>query len=224
MSVISIYTVRLGIIERIGIKLGILSYDYTKAPDYWAVNGWTNSLKSLKLNVDAAFLGNSITYSFPLNNYFKEMSVCNLGYPGDDLDGILMRVEMLKAINPKKIFVMGGINGLKDMSEKDFHHKYEMLIQNIKESIPQAQIYIQSILPVNHIVYSNYGDNKEIYRFNQIIKEIAFDNSCEYIDLYDIYIHKGELPAEFTKDGIHLYPKAYDKWANIIKPFMMEGN
>lgn len=33
----------------------------TDAPDYWARNGWTNTLQKLDYDADIAFFGNSIT-------------------------------------------------------------------------------------------------------------------------------------------------------------------
>lgn len=214
--------VRSGYAKRIGVKLGLVEYDQKSVPDYWAVDGWTNSLEKLNLKVDVAFFGNSITRMSSFDEYFKDVSICNLGYAGDNLDGMLRRVKMLKAVHPEKIFVMGGINGLKDISEQDFRLKYEHLLSDIRDSLPDAEIFVQSMLPVNHTVYHLYGDNQRISSFNGIIKDIASRKSVRYIDLYSLYLRNGELPSELTMDGIHLYPHSYQLWAQEISPFLKE--
>ncbi len=214
--------IKSGYAKRIGVKLGLVAYDQRSAPDYWAVDGWTNSLEKLNLEVDVAFFGNSITRMSPFDEYFKNISICNLGYAGDNLDGMLHRVKMLKAVHPKKIFVMGGINGLKDISEQDFRLKYEKLLSNMKDSLPDAEIFVQSMLPVNHKVYHLYGDNQKISTFNEIIRDIAFHQSLPYIDLYSLYLQNGELPSDLTMDGIHLYPQSYQLWAKAISPFLIK--
>lgn len=61
--------------------------------------------------VDVVFYGNSITCGSSFQDYFPEVSICNLGYPGDNLDGLTSRSYMIATVKPEKVFVMGGING-----------------------------------------------------------------------------------------------------------------
>lgn len=42
-------------------KLDMVETLSTDAPDYWARNGWTNTLQKLDYDADIAFFGNSIT-------------------------------------------------------------------------------------------------------------------------------------------------------------------
>ena len=43
------------------------------------------------------------------------------------------------------------------------------------------------------------------------------------IDLYRLYVGAdGELKETYTKDGVHLFPKHYDKWSNAIRPYIYQ--
>ena len=118
---------------------------------------------------------------------------------------------------------MAGINGLLIQTEQKFTEKYATLVDSIKLAVPTAKIYLQSILPVNPSMKSGIVFKKEkIARCNEIIRNIAKQKGCVYIDLYKLYAIDGIMPEELTPDGVHLYPKAYDRWAEEIKKYIAE--
>ena len=204
-------------------RLGIVKTDPTERGDYWCIQGWTNTLEKLHLDVDVVFFGNSITRGSSFEEYFPNVSICNLGYPGDNTDGMLLRVNQIKAVNPEKIFIMAGINGLHIQTEQVFTEKYATMVDSVKQAVPNAKIYLQSILPVNPSMESGKIFNKEkISKCNEIIRRIAEQKDCVYIDLYRLYAVDGIMPTELTRDGIHLFPKAYDRWANEIQKYIYE--
>jgi lysophospholipase L1-like esterase len=136
---------------------------------------------------------------------------------------MLLRTNQIKAVNPEKVFVMAGINGLLIQTEQKFTEKYATLVDSIKLAVPTAKIYLQSILPVNPSMKSGIVFKKEkIARCNEIIRNIAKQKGCVYIDLYKLYAIDGIMPEELTPDGVHLYPKAYDRWAEEIKKYIAE--
>ena len=204
-------------------RIGVLKPDPTRRGDYWCIQGWTNTLEKLHLDVDVVFFGNSITRGSSFEKYFPNVSICNLGYPGDTTDRMLLRVNQIKAVRPEKVFVMAGINGLHRQSEQAFTEKYTTLVDSIKRAVPSAKIYLQSILPVNPTMELGKSFDKEkIVKCNEIVKEVARQKGCTYIDLYKLYASGGILPAELTRDGIHLLPKSYDRWANEIRKYIEE--
>jgi len=212
-------------INKVAIKLGIVEKEAIESPDYWAIVGWDNTLKKLNLDVDVVFYGNSITCGSSFDKYFPNVTICNLGYPGDNLDGLTNRAYMISHVKPEKIFVMGGINGLKWMTDDVFREKYFKMVNEIKRQNPYASVYLQSILPINNSIFKKellYGSNTKIERFNNIIKDIAEESSCVYIDLFPLYSVDNELGTEYTKDGVHLKPEHYDIWANTIIDYIYE--
>lgn len=129
---------------------------------------------------------------------------------------------MLQAAHPKKIFIMAGTNDLVHISIEEYKQLYLSLLTAIKDSIPDAQIFIESVLPTNHEM-ENYAPNNKVQKANRVAKELASKMGLKYINLYDLYVDKhNELPQKITKDGVHLYPQYYDRWAKAIKPLIYE--
>lgn len=222
VSIIFIGYIKTDFIKRQLVKFGISKIENTGRADYWCINGWTNTLYKLNLNVDVVFFGNSITAGSSFHKYFTDRSICNLGYPGDNLTGMMARVQQIKIVKPEKVFVMGGINGLKQMPLKVFEKQYRELVIAIKDTVPTAEIYLQSILPVSNSK-SGVASNKKISDCNLIIRDIAKSLSCKYIDLYSLYIKNDEMNQDFTRDGVHIKEEHYDKWAAAICPFIYDS-
>lgn len=201
-------------------KLDMVETLSTDAPDYWARNGWTNTLQKLDYDADIAFFGNSITCMSNFQKSFPDKKIINLGYPGDTMKGMMLRMDMLKAVRPKKVFMMAGINGLKTKKMSQFAVEYCALVDFVQMSLPHSRLYLQSILPVHADVYNQYGDNHKIVLANSIIKQIASKKGCIYIDLFSLYCREGMLPKELTLDGVHLHPNAYLRWTDAIRKYV----
>ncbi len=209
----------------IGSKLGVCTVPEQRRSDFWCINSWTNCIKKLELDNQIVFFGNSITAGSNFHQSFPDKEICNMGYSGNTLDDLMARIKMVKAVHPEKIFLMGGINGLRITPLNAFEEKYENLVKNIEDSIPDAKIYLQSILPINPKMKlgKKLGDiNDKIIECNHIIKNIANKHGITYIDLYSHYAKEGILPEEITLDGIHLKQESYDQWVAVIKPYIYE--
>lgn len=206
--------------SRMGERMGICERDPLTRGDYWCIQGWTNTLKKLDYDADVVFFGNSITCGGNFQDYFPNIKTCNLGYPGDNMDGMMLRIGQVKSVTPEKVFVMAGINGLQYQIEEVFENKYQRMVDTIKSSVPEAEIYLQSILPVNHSMSNVYTNSDKILKANEIIAKIAARSNCIYVDLWSLYEKDGEMPKELTRDGVHLFPEAYDRWAQEIKKYI----
>lgn len=180
-------------------------------------------MKQLDYKADIAFFGNSITYYGRFQEAYRDKRIVNLGYPGDNLDGMLRRVEALKAVHPDKVFLMGGINGLKNMEPETFRWKYSLLVDSIRKALPNSQLYRQSILPVSKNREKDYGTNEKIALANSLIQRIAAERECVYIHLHSLYMNHGEMPDSLVRDGIHLCDKAYDRWYEYERPYIYDN-
>ena len=136
------------------------------------------------------------------------------------MDGVMLRVGQIRAVHPEKVFVLTGINVLHWETDKVFERKYQRMVDSIKSAAPQAEIYLQSILPVNHSMCKGYASSEKIIKSNETIAKIAARSNCVYVDLWSLYEKDGEMPKELTRDGVHLFPEAYDRWANEIKQYI----
>lgn len=186
--------------------------------DQDCVNSWNNCIEKLGMDVDVVFFGDSETAGGNFQKAFPDIKSINLGYIGEDVKGMLRRVETIAAVNPKQVFLMAGINGLQQQTMEDFEFWYAALVDAIRNAVPDAELYIESILPVTS--YSDYCDNSKIREANTILQRMAIERNSPYIDVYSAYAHDGALPDEMSYDGLHLTEEAYSIWYESIKELM----
>ena len=182
--------------------------------DECCVASWNNCISKLNMNVDVVFLGDSHTAGGDWQEAFPDVKSINLGYIGEDVKGMLRRVDAIAAVHPKKVFVMAGINGLQQQSLSDFEYWYAALVDSIRCAVPDAELYIESILPVTS--YSDYCDNTKICKANTILQRLAAERNVPYVDIYEEYAHEDALPDSMSIDGLHLTIEAYSIWYNAI--------
>ena len=172
--------------------------------------------------VDVVFFGDSITRGGDFENYFSGVKVVNLGVNGDRLDDLYERVPQVVSYNPRKVFLLGGINSLRDDNIEECSKKYESLLDLLRSSLPQCEIYVQSVLPVSNTVIAPFqlASNKSVISFNKLIKAAAEKRSIEYIDIHSLYYLGGELDASLTSDGLLLIPPAYGRWVEAVRKYV----
>ena len=165
-------------------KLGI---DVTDATDY-SLYSWNSSLEQLVYDADIVFIGDSLTRGENFQEYFPESKIINLGRSGDTLSGISERSHVIARFTPEKIFVMGGFNSIKTNSIADIITQYEEMVIDLNNENPKAEIYIQSILPVQKKIEEGRLTIKNIVKLNDELKSMAERNGVIYIDIYSVYV------------------------------------
>lgn len=209
-------------------KMGIIEYNITNNRhliEIRCLEGWANSLSKQNIIADVAFYGNSITYESDFQKIFPQINIINFGCNRDDLDDLIHRSFLIKSVHPHKIFLLGGINSVINVPLEEFKHKYIALVDTIRKDNPYAQLYLQSLLPVNveMEIGSRYRDcQNKIKEANAIIKNIALSKGCHFVDLYTVYQIDDLMPRKYTRDGLHLIPEAYSIWAKTIYPYLAE--
>lgn len=184
----------------------------------WHLEAWKRSLQSIDYEAEIAFFGDSITYDGKWENYFKNKKIINLGLPGDTLKQAIDRVDMLSYTNPKKVFVMLGINTFK--REKNITivlNQYEELVEAILQTHVCTDIYIQSVLPVSKEKERDYVNNKSLAEFNDKLREIADVKGIHYIDLFSVFVEDGMMNDIYSYDGVHLTEEGYKLWVSILE-------
>lgn len=181
------------------------------------LQAWTNSLRQMNTKADIVFFGDSLTYYGDFSSVFPDKVVCNLGLRGDTIQGLIDRVDQVKILEPKLVYVMAGINDVACKNNDDFEFLYNGLISRIMTESPTSSIVIQSILPVNEKDFEISCCNEQIINCNNIIRYIAGRYNLHYIDLFRQYLNNGYLSKIKTIDGIHLIPPAYKDWYSLLK-------
>ena len=200
--------------RKILMKLGLVEQS---CPINWAAFSWNSCMEKLEYRADVVFFGDSIIRGGNFHKRFQHLKIVNLGSSGDSLAAMIRRIDGARVLSPKKVFLLGGINGLTDMNIKKTAAKYEELLNKLQEKIPAAQIYVHSVLPISRKKQLQICKNSTIIKFNEMIKEIASRKGLEYVELHSSYFKNGELNPAMTKDGIHLLPEAYESWYERIE-------
>lgn len=189
----------------------------------WKMKAWEACLKKINYKADIAFLGDSITHLSQFQKDFPDKEIISLGVPGYCVAAFWEYVEMLKASGAEKVFIMGGINGLKDGQSDEIIADYRALLDYINEVVPNRKFYIQSALPVTESAQERYCKNDTVRLYNEKLKALAEEYKATYIELHKFFLdEKGNLKENLTGDGVHPFPAVYKKWVEEIKPYIYE--
>ncbi len=170
------------------------------------------------------FLGNSITQIGDWKKLLNDTTVINRGIAGDITFGVLKRLDDVIKRQPSKLFLLIGINDIgKDIPDAVIANNIRKIIVRVQAESPSTKIYVQSILPVNPDVPKfpqHYDKQEHVVSTNKLIKKVAEDTHCHYINIHDLFTDKqGKLDAKYTPDGLHLSPSGdgYQKWVAYLR-------
>lgn len=129
-------------------------------------------------------------------------------------------IDALAQTSCQRIYVMFGVNELGWPSAGGFKQKYAELIRAIRQARPEAEIYVQSILPIS----KEKSESSEMYKqskinaFNQALSQMADEEGVHYLNVASAVIGgDGYLPPEASSDGIHLTKAYCKKWVDYLK-------
>jgi len=174
---------------------------------------------------DIVFLGNSLTDGCEFNELFNNSHIKNRGINGDIIQGLIDRVGPIIAGQPKKIFILSGVNDVSHGVDGDsIGRAMEKLIVMIKQGSPRTQIYLQSMLPFNNNVREwklLTGREQVVRDGNQALEAVAKRQGVTWINLYPLFDDgTGHLRADLTNDGLHLLGPGYIIWRDAIKQYV----
>ena len=171
------------------------------------------------------FLGDSLSDGAEWSELLSRQDILNRGISGDTSTGVLDRLDEVVRHQPKKIFLLIGINDIaRDISPEQICHNIFSILKRIKKDSPATQVYVQSLLPVNdrYNKFSSIIKNASLIPLvNKELEANAQQYHYTYIDLNTRMVNSfGKLKDEFTNDGVHLLQGGYKHWAEIIKPYL----
>ena len=187
--------------------------------------------KELLKKENFVFLGDSITDWYPFEELYEDMPIVNSGVAGYKTQDVLKNLKsMIYDYNPTKVFILIGTNDLNDknITEETTYENIKKIISNIKENRPEAEIYLQSIYPINNtdndkIKKDTVGirTNKDIISLNNKLEDYCNKNDVTYINMYDNLLDEDKnLKIKYTDDGLHLSGLGYIKVTRILLPYL----
>lgn len=173
-------------------------------------------------SADIVFLGNSITAGGNWAELLGRERVVNRGIGGDNTVGMLHRLSFVVRLRPKLCFIMAGINDLyADAPVDRVFRNYQMIVDSlVREGITPV---IQSTLHVHPRWKRAEVKNLEVAALNVLLKQLARSGGWEYIDINAVLSEDGILKEEFTTDGVHLTPAAYERWRDLLEPVIVRN-
>lgn len=165
-------------------------------------------------DTDIVFVGDSITARFEWDEYFTEYTVANRGIDSDVTEGVLNRLDTIISQTPEKIFLMIGINDIRQgIAPEATLTNYEKILDELMTTLPDCQIYVQSILPVHT---STGIDNTDVQSLNLSLEELAKSKGLTYLDIYSS-VADSENNFTYTVDGVHPTGEGYEIWTGIVE-------
>jgi len=167
-----------------------------------------------------AFVGDSITQDYPVNEYFFGKTVYNRGIGGDTTEGLLKRLdESVFDLEPRVVVLLIGTNDFAVLGSKPDIVAVNLLkiVTTIREKLPDVGIYLESVYPVNEKVdpFSvSIRKNTDIRELNRLLAPFE---AVTYVDLWPTLADKdGRLQRDYTPDGLHLNEQGYRQVTEIL--------
>jgi lysophospholipase L1-like esterase len=191
-----------------------------------------NSIVNGENSFEIAMVGDSITEGGNWNQLLSREDVANLGIGGDSIEKLPYRLYDIYLVNPKKCFLMLGINDIRifhfnNNSIKNIYEKYKAIINDIRSH--NIEVVVESTLNISEKMKTlksgiNERDLKEINvdvnKLNELLKIYCNEQNILYVDLNKEMTIDGFLEKQYTYDGLHLGRKGLEKWRDIILPYL----
>lgn len=169
------------------------------------------------------FIGDSLTVGLSMYGSLKNATFfCINGMGASEaltrnMDGVTLDA-LLDVKQYDAVYIMLGVNDM-GSKRKSYLTSYGTLLGHVQEKQPDADIVIQSILPVTSAYTAEHPkiNNDEIRERNAALAELADSESIFYLDLNTFFVDEaGNLSASQARDGLHLTAKAYKVWREAL--------
>ena len=156
----------------------------------------------------AVVVGDSVTEGFAEYDVLNASSVvAKIGVHLDELDEQIMQI---KELSPGILFMSLGMNDVTATNGDvdSFISEYKAVLTQIKEEVPDARIFVNSIFPVQEKVIAEEPLFGKIPEYNEALKQLCDSQTVAYID------NSGLVSDQYyEQDGIHFKADFYPIWA-----------
>ena len=178
---------------------------------------------------DVVFLGDSRTDGLRLYSGIKNgIFLCSTGATVESVFnksvetvvGEMPLLDALALLDCGKIYIMLGINELGWNGTETFRTQSTELIRRIQTDHPDAEIVIQSILPVSAKKddEGRFVNNGRIDEYNQVWMDLAEELDVAYLNVAEgVAGEDGLLPSDLCYDGVHLNKAGCRLWLDYLR-------
>jgi lysophospholipase L1-like esterase len=169
---------------------------------------------------EVVMLGDSLVESGLWNEMFQGVSIANRGVRGDTTEDLLLRLDTVENVHPRKVFIMAGINDLyRGRSNEQIFETYRGIVRELTKR--GVSVYVQSTVECNK---ASCGYKlQRIRELNAGLKRLMEEEGIPFVDLNaGLATAEQGLKPEFTYDGTHLEGAGYAAWAEKLGPYMLD--
>lgn len=118
-------------------------------------------------------------------------------------------------LQPANVFLTYGMNDIGYFSGniENFIKQYKKMVDEIKNSLPQTDIYITGILPVQQKAINKQRLYTKLDQFNDALKVMCNENGLTFVETKDLL---SEDSKYYEPDGIHVKMGFYPIWLNEL--------
>ena len=183
------------------------------------------------------FAGSSLMEQFPLYEFLQDddlhCTLYNRGIGGFTTTELLEAMdECILELQPAHLFLNIGTNDLNgpDYDRAAMLGRYEEIVQQIRKKLPETKLYLLAYYPVNPTVAEDPGliecfrwrTNERIREASEGVQALARKYGAEFLDLNkELYDAAGNLKAEYTIEGMHLYANGYRPVMDALLPLLL---
>ena len=185
------------------------------------------------------FVGSSLMEQFPIYEFLQDFDlpckIYNRGVGGYTTQELLETMDIcVYDLRPAHVFINIGTNDLNgpDYRQEELIQRYTQILQGIREHLPETKLYLLAYYPVNTVVGSRipymkavmkHRTNTRIQAANEAVRALAGKFGAEFLDLNGpLYDERGELKAEYTIEGMHMYANGYKPILEQLLPLLKE--
>lgn len=162
-----------------------------------------------ELNV--MILGDSRAVGFSYHEFVAEERV--LAHGGGKITDVDDELEQIRAVGPKHVFLCFGLNDVGIgfwPNAEDYAVVCDEKIQLLQRELPNATIYLNSILPAVGVSLERDSDYPRIGEYNEALRAMCEEKGYHFIDNTPVAEEHADLYAE---DGLHVDRNFYKYWA-----------
>lgn len=121
-----------------------------------------------------------------------------------------------------KVYLALGVNELGYFDPEGFAETCGEVVELIREKLPEARIYIQSLIPVNTAKCKAnetpyYVTNEGVAGYNEALETYFADQDVYLLGIPDgLTDENGEMLPDYSADGVHMKRDGYVLWLNYL--------
>lgn len=195
---------------------------------------WNNARSFIEVNEDGyvidksketnvLFLGDSqfdYGYWLTFDSDIANKGIVNSASAGMKIADMRRAVQSVVEYEPHNVVICAGTDELSKSSAEEIVNGYKGLINDLKNAVPKAKIYVVNIPGTGNQTYA-----KTVVDINKRLSSVAAETGAKIIDAAKVLSNEGTLIERFRHlDGLHLNQMGYNVLSEVVrKTFNLSG-